>query len=299
VPTPRPVPPTGFLPPSAASAATTSDESELPRSRRCAAATTRSSAALFHAASVPGIRPSELSPPEEPHRLSAAVASLRVRSRPRRPARRPPVRPTAFGRAPRRSRARSPPRGGRPCATTDAGRGFPAIVRPPVHRASCPARRPGDRQETFGLAGTRPFRPLRSLAPPGSPFTRPTARASELAPGGAHGRPGRCSPGFGAPPEPAPPRPRVRSTATTARRTERSRKSEAPPRKVGALASFLRPRPSRNQRCSRMAVRHASPTDAARVRAPSRRRPFLSCPSPSRAAEATRPGRTSEVSRPW
>jgi hypothetical protein len=47
-----------------------------------AVATPRSSAALFHAANVPGIRPPELSPPEEPCRREAAVASLRVRSRP-------------------------------------------------------------------------------------------------------------------------------------------------------------------------------------------------------------------------
>jgi len=53
------------------------------------------------------------------------------------------------------------------------------------------------RQETFGLAGVRPFRPLRSFAPPGSPFSRPTARCPRtLARRCSHGRPGRCSPGF-------------------------------------------------------------------------------------------------------
>jgi len=76
-------------------------------------------------------------------------------------------------------------------------RDFPAIVKtacPPRELPRTTARRPP--QKTFGLAGTRPFRPLRSLAPPGSPFTRPTAKSLELAPEEAHGRPGRCSPGF-------------------------------------------------------------------------------------------------------
>jgi len=182
VPTPRPVPPTGFLAPSAVSAATTSDERELPRSRRSAAATPRSSAALFHAASVPGIRPSELSPPEEPHRLSAAVASLRVRSRPRRPARRPPVCPTAFGRAPRRSRARSPPCGGRPCATTDAGRGFPAIVRPPSFhpRRFAPRATSCELPRTTTLATDR--------RPSGSPALGRSARFEALLPPGVRSR---------------------------------------------------------------------------------------------------------------
>jgi hypothetical protein len=54
-------------------------------------------------------------------------------------------------------------------------------LRPPVLRASCPARRPRQSTEASGLAGSMPLRPLRSLAPPGSPYPS-TARSRDLRP---------------------------------------------------------------------------------------------------------------------
>lgn len=53
--------------------------------------------------------------------------------------------------------------------------------RPPVLRASCPARRPRQSTEASGLVGSMPPRPLRSLAPPGSPYPS-TARSRDLRP---------------------------------------------------------------------------------------------------------------------
>jgi len=43
-------------------------------------------------------------------------------------------------------------------------------LRPPVLRVSCPTRRPRQPTETSGPVGTRPSRPLRSLAPLGNPY---------------------------------------------------------------------------------------------------------------------------------
>jgi hypothetical protein len=58
---------------------------------------------------VPGIRPSELSLPEEPCRLSTAFCFLAGSTSTVSPARRFPGCPTGFHRAPRRSLVRSPP----------------------------------------------------------------------------------------------------------------------------------------------------------------------------------------------
>lgn len=75
--TPSPVPPSGFLNPSAVLAATSRHEPELPRTHANSdVATPRNCAALFHAANVLGINPTELSPLEEPCRLPTAVCSL-------------------------------------------------------------------------------------------------------------------------------------------------------------------------------------------------------------------------------
>jgi len=67
------------------------------------------------------------------------------------------------------------PAKGQPCTTRDTGTWLPATVSPPHHHATFAARRLSERQRTSGLAGTRPYRPPRSFAPLGSPFTRPTA----------------------------------------------------------------------------------------------------------------------------
>jgi len=80
--TSSPVPPSGFLNPSAVSAATTHVNPSCPGPTRYAVATPGTFAALFHAADAPGICPSELSLLGEPRHLPVARASLRVRYRP-------------------------------------------------------------------------------------------------------------------------------------------------------------------------------------------------------------------------
>jgi len=89
--------------------------------------------------------------------------------RPVSPAVPPPGRP-----APPR---RGPGRDSRTVARVPRGR----HLRPPVLRASCPARRPRQSTEASGLAGSMPLRPPRSLAPPGSPYPS-TARSRDLRP---------------------------------------------------------------------------------------------------------------------
>jgi hypothetical protein len=165
-------------------------------------------------------------------------ASLRVRRRPCLIRREDPpaVRPVsaAFRSEPRPLPPLAERRGAR---RGNGVRDFPRSSRPPFHRASRPTRRPDGRQVTFGLAGTRPFRPLRSLAPPGSPFTRPTALSRETCASRAltADRAGALL-GF-APPEPSPPRPRVRSTATTTRFAPSDRGSLAPLPDGGGVGS--------------------------------------------------------------
>lgn len=80
--TSSPVPPSGFLNPSAVSAATTHVNPSCPGPTLHVVATPGTFAALFHAADAPGILPSELSLLGEPRRLPATRASLRVRTRP-------------------------------------------------------------------------------------------------------------------------------------------------------------------------------------------------------------------------
>lgn len=100
----------------------------LPRARS-RPRSTLSCAALFRAANVLGVRPSEPSPLEEPYRLPAAFASLRVRWR--RLARRENARDVAaaFRRAPIESRAAEPrraPQARRPDRELDFPRPFTA-----------------------------------------------------------------------------------------------------------------------------------------------------------------------------
>jgi hypothetical protein len=196
-------------------------EPELPRTHASAAATPRNDAALFHAAGVLGIRPSELSPLGEPHRLPAAVASLRVRRRSRSGAKTPAISD--------RFRQRTPPKPPRaiPCGSRgDRWRGDASSPRPSCQATVSNARvaphaLSGDQPEPSGTTGSRPIRPLRSLAPPESPFTdrprltprlaRQSLRPHALRPTGP-----LLSWDF-APSEPSPPRPRVRSTASPAR----------------------------------------------------------------------------------
>jgi hypothetical protein len=129
------------------------NEPGLPRTHRSTIATPRSFAALLHAASVPGISPSELSPPEEPRHLSVAVAPLRVRRRPYLRREGPSaVRPVSAALRPPAS-----PKAPREEDVLDGhGRGSvvsPRSSRPPVHPTSCPVKRP--RRPTGDLRARR------------------------------------------------------------------------------------------------------------------------------------------------
>jgi len=286
------------------------DELELPRARRSGTATPRSFAALFHAASVPGIPPTELSPPEEPHRLSAAVASLRVRRRPclRRegPSAVRPVsaalRPPASSKAPREEDV-----------LAAHGRGSvvsPRSSRPPVHPTSCPVKRP--RRPTGDLRARR-----RTAVSPASKLCSP--RESVLATDRAlppDSRPKVLSRPTGpvlswvfAPSEFSPPRPRVRQTATSTRHAEHSRKSKPRSGRLSSRASILRPRPSGTSggygwppirpadgRCARPRPLTAAPLPLLPFAAPRSR----GCPGRSdfRGVKAVAVGRSRLSSRP-
>jgi hypothetical protein len=176
-------------------------EPELPRTHAYAVATPRNVAALFHAAGVLGIRPSEPSPLGEPCRLPAALCSLAGSSsiaiRRESPGDLRPV-------SPARPSAATPTI---PCGSrSDRWKGrhrLPAAVMSGrrVHRASCPARRPSTTNRNFRAppAHGRSAR-FEALLPPRvrSPTDRASCRGSRArACAPTHcGRPGRCSPGF-------------------------------------------------------------------------------------------------------
>jgi len=133
----------------------------------------------------PWSSPPELSLPGEPYPLSRAVASLRVRS------------PTAAGAEPAGSSrplspgprqlvaARAHPKVDPGLMSWDGG-SLRSLVRSPRHTEVCRTYRP--HPTDTGLAGKRPARPLRSFAPPGSPFRNdPTPGQAEVV--------RRCSPG--------------------------------------------------------------------------------------------------------
>jgi hypothetical protein len=169
----------------------------------------RNCAALFHAANVLGVRPTEPSPPGEPCRLPAAVASLRVRARPCR---------GAAARARRegfRCALDPEPRRGHEAHDRDRrdGTQLPALTGDRRTRRELPRARTRRPHTSPDSPTTRPDRPLRSLAPSESPFSRPPAR-----------RAGACAPSRRTSTgpllswdyallEPSPPRPRVRSIA--------------------------------------------------------------------------------------
>jgi len=178
-----PVPPSGFHTPSADSA-TAPVTSPVSQTRAYVTVTPRSFAGLFHPASALGIRPSEPYPPGEPCRLTRLDGPLLPGGfghdsdfRRGNPGDLRPVSPAA----PPLGRPVPPRRGpGRDSGTvTRVPRG--RHLRPPVLRASCPARRPRQSTEASGLAGSMPLRPLRSLAPPGNPYPS-TARSRDLRP---------------------------------------------------------------------------------------------------------------------
>jgi hypothetical protein len=162
------------------------DDPGLPRARRSGTATPRSFAALFHAASVPGIHPSELSPPEEPRRLSAAVASLRVRRRPYLRREGPSaVRPVSAA-----LRAPAPPGAPReedvPDRTWARECGFPAIVETacPPHELPREATSTADRRPSGSPAYGR-FARFEALLPSGVRSRDRPRAAPGLSPEGA------------------------------------------------------------------------------------------------------------------
>lgn len=161
-------------------------------------------------------------------------------------------------------------------ATAGKGRSFPHSPRPPDHRASCPARRTRRSHTSPDSPTTRPDRPLRSLAPSESPFTRPSPAEPELAPRPVERRRADALLGF-ALLEPSPPCPRVRSIARMPGEPDTPGRPRPAP-VVERSASILRPRPSGPDGCARLAGRSTPTADVAHVRAPSRRRPCLSCP---------------------
>jgi len=162
---PSSVPSSGFLPLSTVPAGSRLARGLLdPAVRRGP----RRFAAFFHAARVPGAPLQSFPFPGSRTRSRGPPASLRVRS------------PTTAGAThsgasrslsrPAPAFCRSRPPGGGP-GTHEPGLTFPAIVspvasaHPEVHRTCRPL------PICVGLAGKRPARPLRSLAPPGSPFS--------------------------------------------------------------------------------------------------------------------------------
>jgi len=179
---PSSVPPSGFLPLSAVPAVSRLARGLLdPAVRRGP----RRLAALFHAARVPGAPLQSFPFPGSRTRSRGPSASLRVRS------------PTAAGAAPagvsrplspgprRLLAARAHPKVDPGLVSRDGG-SLRSLVRSPRHTEVCRTYRPVPTDT--GLAGKRPARPLRSLAPPGSPFS------DYSAPGQAE-IVRRCSPG--------------------------------------------------------------------------------------------------------
>jgi len=147
-------------------------EPELPRTHACAVATPRNVAALFHAAGVLGIRPSELSPLGEPCRLPTALCSLAgscsIVIRRESPGDLRPVSPAP----PSQSRPDDPLREPKRPLEGETQAPHGRHVRPPCPTRELP-RTPtsGDQPEPSGTTGLRPIRPLRSLALPENPFT--------------------------------------------------------------------------------------------------------------------------------
>jgi len=183
---PSPVPSTGFLPLStvlACSRRVHTPRMYLRKVRRLPWLPDASRPCSMPLASLE--RPKELSLPGEPCPLSRASASLRVRTRP------PPARLwTSFSRSlsPTRQLFAERFRTRRDARRRSRDDGSPRSLGQPVDAL---ARTLSVHQLVqAGLAGKWPARPLRSFAPPGSPFTqrpRTLARARSS---------GRCSPGL-------------------------------------------------------------------------------------------------------
>jgi hypothetical protein len=177
---PSPVPSSGFLPLSTVLA------THAARTNSCESAVTvapRRFAALFHAARAPGVALQSFPFPRSRTRSRGPRASMRVRGR------LPPTRHTrgfaaAFPTAP----------GSLPsvrlglAVTAESGQWFPAAAETGPTSCTRHGARPIAPSRVVTRRLTRPSRPLRSFAPPGSPFTsfRHLGQATEE---------GRCSRG--------------------------------------------------------------------------------------------------------
>jgi len=197
-------------------------EPELPRTHASAAATPRNDAALFHAAGVLGIRPSEPSPLGEPCRLPTAVCflagSTTIAIRREDPGDLRPVSPARSSRATSSDPLREPRRqlGGEtqapPAVMSGRRVGTRELPRTPLF---------DDHRNLRAPPAQRPTRPLRSFAPPESPFTdrprlTPRLACQSLRPHTPRPTGPLLSWDY-APSEPSPSRPRVRFSASRAR----------------------------------------------------------------------------------
>lgn len=190
-------------------------EPELPRARPTRAFP-KTCAALFHAADALGIFPTELSPLEEPCCLPTAVvlpcgfSDSTATSDAKAPGISRPVSP--------RRRPRAAPRNPRKGLETRRRRRDRGSSRSLGHLSTTVTRSNlGSRPASFGLAGSQPDRPLRSLAPSENPFTQRPCGCSSLRPY-ARAAPGPLLSWDYAPLKLAPPRPRVSVDCESARR---------------------------------------------------------------------------------
>jgi len=162
-------------------------------------------------------------------------------------------------------------------ATTETGRSFPPSPKAGVSSRELPraqTRRPHTSPDSPAHDRIARFE---ALLPPRVRSRGARTSCRDLRPDPPERSPGRCSPGIYALLELSPPHPRVRSIAKKAGEPDfPGRPRLAPEAERGA--SILRPRPSESDGCARVAARSAPTADVAHVRAPSRRRPCLSCP---------------------
>jgi len=160
---PSPVPSSGFLPLSTVLAAFAARVGPL--RGPSLSVTPRRFAALFHAARAPGSRPAELSLPGEPYPLSRASCFLAGSWSTAADATHSGFR----GRFPHRVDSLPSVRLGL-AVTAESGRWFPAVAETGPTSCTRHGARPIAPSRVVTRRLTRPSRPLRSFAPPGSPF---------------------------------------------------------------------------------------------------------------------------------
>jgi hypothetical protein len=200
-------------------------EPGLPRTHASRRRYARSGAALFHAATPLGFALQSLPLPESRAAFRRPDASLRVRSRPMTGTNAPAISDRFHPRAPPEPRAH-------PCGPPRDRSRETRAPRDRHVRSPCPTRElplaelpiaptSNDRPERSGIAGSRPHARFEALLPPrvrsrGRPRLLPRLARQSLRPFARRSSGPVLSWAF-APPEPSPPRPRVRSTASPAR----------------------------------------------------------------------------------